>query len=214
MPVKIRLQRKGRKQRPYYHIVVADARAPRDGKYIQRIGSYNPLTVPATIELDRDAAYEWMQKGAQPTETVRSILRFKGVLYKKHLMRGVEKGALTEEQAEQKLQAWIEAKEQKLQDRRAEVAKAKEEERKKRFGSAPAPTPVSETIEEATQAVEAVASEEGMTLAEIAEAKAKAEEAANTAEEAVEEVVEEAAEVAADTTETVEEVVEEGKTEE
>ncbi len=186
MPVKIRLQRKGRKQRPYYHIVIADVRAPRDGKYIQRIGFYNPLTVPATIELDRDAAFDWLTKGAQPTETVRSILRFKGVLYKKHLMRGVAKGALTEEQAEQKLQAWIDEKEQKVTARREAVAAERVAEHAKRSGTKPAaPAPV-ETIEEATDAVDAAASEEGKTLAEIAEAKAAAEEAAQApAEEAV-----------------------------
>ncbi|MEL6717431.1 MAG: 30S ribosomal protein S16 [Bacteroidota bacterium] len=111
MPVKIRLQRKGRKKRPFYHIVIADSRAPRDGKFIEKIGTYNPMTKPATIDLDRDKAYDWLMKGAQPTETARAILRFKGVLYKKHLMQGVKKGALTEEQAQEKLNAWIEAKE-------------------------------------------------------------------------------------------------------
>ena len=81
MAVKLRLQRKGRKRAPFYHIVVADARSPRDGKYIERVGSYNPMTKPATIEIDRDAAFQWLLKGAQPTDTVRAILRFKGVLY-------------------------------------------------------------------------------------------------------------------------------------
>ena len=190
MPVKIRLQRKGRKQRPYYHIVVADVRAPRDGKYIQRIGFYNPLTVPATIELDRDAAYDWLSKGAQPTETVRSILRFKGVLYKKHLMRGVAKGALTEEQAAEKLQAWIDEKEQKVTARREAVAAARLAEHVKRSGTKPVVAAPVETIEEATDAVDAASSDEGKTLAEIAEAKAAAEEAAATVEETVEEVVE------------------------
>ena len=102
MAVKMRLQRKGRKKRPFYHIVVADARAPRDGRFIEKLGIYNPMTSPATIDLDRDRAFDWLQKGAQPTDTVRAILRFKGVLYKKHLMRGVKKGALTMEEAEAK----------------------------------------------------------------------------------------------------------------
>ena len=110
MAVKMRLQRKGRRKRPFYHIVVADSRAPRDGKYIERIGTYNPMTKPATINLDRDKAFEWLMKGAQPTDTVRAILRFKGVLYRKHLMRGVKKGALTLEQAEQMYQEYIQAK--------------------------------------------------------------------------------------------------------
>ncbi|MEO1714380.1 MAG: 30S ribosomal protein S16, partial [Bacteroidota bacterium] len=100
MPVKIRLQRRGRKKAPFYHIVVADSRAPRDGKFIEKVGTYNPLTKPATIDLDRDLAFDWLMKGAQPTDTVRAILRFKGVLYKKHLYRGVKKGALTQEEAE------------------------------------------------------------------------------------------------------------------
>lgn len=111
MSVKIRLQRRGRRKKPFYHIVVADARAPRDGRFIEKIGSYNPMTKPATIDLDRDRAFDWLMKGAQPTDTARAILRFKGVLYRKHLMRGVAKGALSEEQANKMYQDWIEAKE-------------------------------------------------------------------------------------------------------
>ena len=114
MAVKIRLQRKGRKKRPFYHIVVADARAPRDGRFIEKLGVYNPMTSPATIDLDRDKAYDWLTKGAQPTDTVRAILRFKGVLYKKHLMRGVKKGALTVEEADAKYKEWIADKESKI----------------------------------------------------------------------------------------------------
>lgn len=114
MAVKMRLQRKGRKKRPFYHIVVADARSPRDGRFIERLGSYNPMTKPATIDIDRDKAYDWLMKGAQPTDTVRAILRFKGVYYKKHLMRGVKKGAMTAEEAENKHQEWVEAKEAKI----------------------------------------------------------------------------------------------------
>lgn len=110
MAVKIRLQRHGRKKRPYYHIVVADARSPRDGKFIELIGTYNPITKPATIDINRDKALDWLGKGAQPTDTVRNILKFKGVLYKKHLMRGVKKGAMTIEEAEQKYQAFIQDK--------------------------------------------------------------------------------------------------------
>ena len=94
MSVKIRLQRRGRKKAPFYHIVIADARAPRDGKFIQKIGTYNPMTVPATINLDREEAFDWLMKGAQPTDTARAILRYKGVMYRKHLQRGVSKGAL------------------------------------------------------------------------------------------------------------------------
>ncbi len=127
MPVKIRLARRGRKKNPYYHVVVADARAPRDGKYIENLGSYNPMTVPATIELDRDKALEWLQKGAQPTETARAILKLKGVYYKKHLLRGVAKGALTEEKAAEMYQAWIDEKDSKIESKVAEVQKKKED---------------------------------------------------------------------------------------
>jgi len=121
MAVKMRLSRKGRKKAPFYHIVVADSRSPRDGKFIERIGGYNPMTKPATIELDRDAAYEWLSKGAQPTDTVKAILRFKGVYYKKHLMRGVSKGAMTVEQADVLYQKWIDAKEGKIEARKAQT---------------------------------------------------------------------------------------------
>jgi small subunit ribosomal protein S16 len=114
MSVKIRLARRGRTKNPYYHIVVADARAPRDGKFIERIGMYNPMTKPATIDLDRDRAYDWLTRGAQPTDTARAILKFKGVLYRKHLMRGVAKGALTEEAAMKKYQEFVDAKETKV----------------------------------------------------------------------------------------------------
>ena len=118
MAVKIRLQRKGKKRKPFYHIVIADARSPRDGRFIEKIGTYNPMTVPATIELDRDKAFEWIGNGAQPTDTVRAILRFKGLGYRKHLQRGVKKGALTQEKADELYQAWIEAKEEKIAKRR------------------------------------------------------------------------------------------------
>ena len=117
MSVKLRLQRKGRKKAPFYHIVVADARAPRDGKFIEKIGTYNPMTSPATINLNNDVAYEWLEKGAQPTDTVRAILSFKGVMYKKHLMRGVKKGAMTLEEAEAKYQAWVGSKTEKVAKR-------------------------------------------------------------------------------------------------
>lgn len=116
MPVKIRLQRKGRKKQPFYHIVVADARAPRDGRFIEQIGVYNPMTKPATISLDIDKAYQWLRNGAQPTETTKAIFRYKGVYFKKHLMRGVLKGALTEEQANEQLAAWLADKESKIQE--------------------------------------------------------------------------------------------------
>lgn len=106
MPVKIRLQRHGSKKRPFYFIVVADARAPRDGKFIQKIGTYNPLTVPASVQLDRQRALDWLHKGAQPTDTVRKILSYKGVLYLKHLLRGVKLGLFDDAAAMEKFQKW------------------------------------------------------------------------------------------------------------
>ena len=106
MAVKIRLQRHGSKKRPFYFIVVADARAPRDGKFIQKIGTYNPLTVPATIQLDRQKALEWLHKGAMPTDTCRRILSYKGVLFLKHLLRGVKLGLFDEATAMEKFQKW------------------------------------------------------------------------------------------------------------
>ena len=115
MPVKMRLARHGRKRYAYYHIVVADSRAPRDGRYIERIGSYNPNTNPASIDLDFDKAYDWLVKGAQPTDTVRAILSYKGVLYKKHLMGGVTKGAFDIAEAERRLDNWMTEKDAKIQ---------------------------------------------------------------------------------------------------
>ena len=139
MPVKIRLQRKGRRKRPFYHIVIADSRAPRDGKFIQKLGTYNPMTVPATIDLDGEAAYDWLMKGAQPTDTVRAILRYKGVLYRKHLQRGVAKGALSQEQADEKFAAWIADKEGKENTKREATAKQEADFRAKVSGTPPPP---------------------------------------------------------------------------
>lgn len=136
MAVKIRLARRGRKQRPYYHIVVADARSPRDGKFIEQIGSYNPMTKPATIEIDREKAFDWLQKGAQPTDTARAILRFKGVMYRMHLQRGVAKGALTQESADAQVAEWIAAKDAKVASRFEDTRKEVEELRKMIDGTA------------------------------------------------------------------------------
>lgn len=120
MPVKIRLQRHGSKKRPFYFIVVADARSPRDGKFIQKLGTYNPLTVPATIQIDRQKALDWLHKGAQPTDTVRRILSFKGVLYLKHLLRGVKLGLFDEATAMVKFQTWHEEHEIAINRRQEE----------------------------------------------------------------------------------------------
>ena len=124
MPVKIRLQRHGRKGKPFYWIVAADSRAKRDGKYLEKIGTYNPNTNPAMIDLDVDGAVKWLENGAQPTDTARAILSYKGALLKKHLNGGVKKGALTEEQAEAKFNAWIEEKAAKVQAKADGISKA------------------------------------------------------------------------------------------
>jgi len=127
MPVKIRLARHGRKRRPFYYIIAADSRAPRDGRYIERIGSYNPNTEPATIDLNFDKALSWLQNGAQPTDTCRTILSNEGVLLKKHLLRGVEKGAMTEAQADEKYNAWKSGKDasvKSVEEKTAAKAKA------------------------------------------------------------------------------------------
>ncbi len=118
MPVKIRLQRHGKKGKPFYWIVAADSRAKRDGKYLEKLGTYDPLTNPATVHLNVDHSVKWLQNGAQPTDTARDLLSSKGVMLKRHLLTGVRKGALSEEEAEKKFQAWVEEKEAKLAKRR------------------------------------------------------------------------------------------------
>ncbi len=124
MPVKIRLARHGRKQHAYYHIVVANSRAPRDGRFIERIGSYNPNTNPATIDLDFEKAISWLYKGAQPTDTARSILSQQGVMMKKHLLDGAKKGAFSEADAEVKFDAWMKEKTAKILASKEELTSA------------------------------------------------------------------------------------------
>ncbi len=194
----------GRKKRPFYHIVVADSRAPRDGRFIEKLGTYNPMTKPATIELDRDRAYEWLMKGAQPSDTARAILRFKGVLYKKHLMRGVQKGALTEEQAEKMLREWIEAKEAKIAERRKQTAEEEAAYHAKIAGTAPEikekpaeeetsevtteneEAATSEAAPEETPKEEAAPEEEKTEAADAKEAETEEKEAESAQEEAAE----------------------------
>ena len=129
MAVKMRLQRHGSKKRPFYFIVIADGRSPRDGKFIQKLGSYNPLTVPATIQIDRQKALDWLQKGAQPTDTVRRILSFKGVLYLKHLLRGVGLGLFDEAAAMEKFTTWSSEHEQHVAKRQGADKTARQEKR-------------------------------------------------------------------------------------
>ncbi len=142
MAVKIRLQRKGRKGAPFYHIVIADSRSPRDGKFIERIGSYNPMTSPATIELDNDKALSWIANGAQPTETVDAILRFKGVKFRKHLQLGVKKGAISQEAADATWTKWNDEKTAKVASRVEASKKAKQDFTKAVNGTAKAPKAV------------------------------------------------------------------------
>ena len=131
MPVKIRLQRHGKKGKPYYWIVAADARSKRDGKCLEKLGSYNPNVNPAIIELNVDGAVKWLQDGAQPTDTARAILSYKGVMLKNHLAGGVRKGALTEEQAEAKFQAWLDDKATKVDAKKDGLAKVDADARAK-----------------------------------------------------------------------------------
>jgi small subunit ribosomal protein S16 len=130
MATKIRLQRHGKKGKPFYYIVVADARAPRDGRFIERLGSYNPNTNPATIDINFDKTLDWVNNGAQPTDTCRAILSYKGVLYKKHLQGGLKKGALTEEQVDSKFQEWLDHKDNKITGKKDSLTTAKQDARK------------------------------------------------------------------------------------
>lgn len=127
MAVKIRLARRGRKKLAMFDVVVADARAPRDGRFIEKIGTYNPLTNPASIVLDDQKAFDWLMKGAQPTDTIKAMLSYRGILLRRHLQIGVIKGALTQEQADGKLAEWLQAKESKIQGKRDNLAKSKQD---------------------------------------------------------------------------------------
>lgn len=133
MSTKIRLQRHGKKRYAFFHVVVADARAPRDGKFIEKLGVYNPNTNPATIDIDFDRALYWVKTGAQPTDTCRALLSYKGVLHKDHLDRGVLKGAMTQEQADKKFEAWMKDKEGKIEGKKDSLSKSKEEQEKARL---------------------------------------------------------------------------------
>lgn len=132
MAVKIRLARRGRKKLARYDVVVADARAPRDGRFIEKIGTYNPLTNPASIELNDEKAFQWLMNGAQPTDTVKAMLSYRGIMLRKHLQIGVNKGALTQEQADKKLADWVNAKQAKIQGKRDLLAKNKQDDAKAR----------------------------------------------------------------------------------
>ncbi|MFY0630516.1 MAG: 30S ribosomal protein S16 [Flavobacteriaceae bacterium] len=171
MSVKIRLQRHGKKGKPFYWIVAADARAKRDGRYLEKLGTYNPNTNPAIIDLDVDGAVKWLQNGAQPTDTAKAILSYKGAMLKNHLAGGVRKGALTEEQAEEKFNAWLEEKAGKVASKEENLAKAKADakakalEAEKAVNEARTAVAVEEVAEEVAEEVEAAAE----TTEEVAE---------------------------------------------
>ena len=194
MPVKIRLQRHGKKGKPFYWIVAADARSKRDGKYLEKIGTYNPNTNPATIDLDLDGAVNWLQKGAQPTDTAKAILSYKGAMLKNHLVGGVRKGALTEEQAAEKFQAWLDEKAGKITEKEDGLSKAKADVK---AAALAAEVKINEERSAAVQEAENAA------IKEAADAKA--------AEQAAKEVVEEAAPESIDDAQNA--ASEEGKTE-
>ena len=173
MPVKIRLQRHGKKGKPFFWIVAADSRAKRDGRFLEKLGTYNPNTNPASIDINIDNSVQWLQNGAQPTDTARAILSYKGVLLKKHLIDGVSKGALTMEQVEEKFSAWVTEKEQAVANKKNKLADDK-----------------------AKAKAEALKAEEAVNQARLAAAEEAAVEA--IAEEATEEATEEAIEEAAE----------------
>ena len=133
MAVKIRLARKGRKKKAFYHVVVADSRSPRDGRYIEKIGSYNPITNPATIELDFDKALGWLQNAALPTDTCRAILSYKGVLIKKHLLEGVKKGAFDDAEATRRFEEWLKQNEAKIEAKKSGLEKTQDDDLGKRL---------------------------------------------------------------------------------
>ncbi len=191
MSVKIRLARKGRKKQAYYHVVVADSRSPRDGRFIEKIGIYNPITDPATIDINFEKALGWLQKGAQPTETCRAILKYKGVMMKKHLIEGVKKGAFDEAEADRRFNEWLKGKDEQIEMKKSGLEKLGEDIRQKRL--------------EAEKAIkEARAAEYAKKLAAIAAEAEAAARAAAAPEATVEAVAEAADEVAAE--ETVAEV--------
>ena len=205
MATKIRLQRFGKKGKPFFHVVVADSRSPRDGKFIERLGSYNPNTNPATIEINFEKTLDWVNKGAEPTDTARAILSYKGVLYKKHLEGGVKKGALTTEQADAKFAAWLENKGGQIEGKKDSLTANKGEARKAALAAEAKKNsdraaaivlknaPVEEVVEEVVVAEELVAEEAPVVEAateEVAVEETVVEEAP-VAETVVEEVVEE-----------------------
>ena len=190
MSVKIRLQRHGKKGKPYYWIVAADLRSKRDGKYLEKLGFYNPNTNPATIEIDIEKSIEWLKNGAQPTKTARNILSYKGIMLKYHLLGGVAKGAFTEEEAEKRFNAWIEEKTKQIDDKKGELSKEDEERKTKALENEKLANEVRIKAQKEATAEAAAAEEAPAEEAAEEEAPAKeeaAEEEAPAKEEAAEE---------------------------
>ncbi|MGD1840450.1 MAG: 30S ribosomal protein S16 [Thermonemataceae bacterium] len=210
MAVKIRLARRGRKKRAMYDVVIADARSPRDGRFIEKIGTYNPNTNPATINLDDDKALDWILKGAQPTDTMRAILSYRGVMLRKHLQVGVRKGAITQEQADAKFEAWKQEKATQIQGKVDTLAKKKADEKKAKLD---AETKIKEEREKAI--AERKAAVEAEEKAKEEAEKATEEEVADD-QKAVEEATDDqkVVEKAADDQKTAEEAPATEKTEE
>ncbi len=184
MSVKIRLQRHGKKGKPFYWIVAADARSKRDGRFLEKLGIYNPNTNPATIDLNLDQAVQWLHNGAQPTDTARAILSYKGALMKHHLDGGVRKGALTQEQADAKLAKWLEEKATKVTSKKEGLSKAQEAEKAKalkaekaandkRAAAAAEALKAEEAVEEVAEEVEEVVAEVAVEEAPVAEVVAE-----------------------------------------
>ena len=200
MSVKIRLQRHGKKGKPFYWIVAADARAKRDGRYLEKLGTYNPNTNPATINLDIDGAVKWLQDGAQPTDTAKTILSYKGAMLKNHLVGGVRKGALTEEQAEEKFQAWVDLKAGKVASKEETVAKAKLDvkakalEAEKAVNEARVAAAIEEVVEEVAEVAPEAEVAEDVVVEAAPEAEVVEEVVAEAAPEATEEKKEDSAE--------------------
>jgi len=188
MPVKIRLQRHGKKGKPFYWIVAADSRAKRDGKFLEKLGTYNPTKVPAEITLNIDRAVEWLFNGAQPTNTARAILKYKGAMLKKHLLVGVKKGAFSEEEAEKRFRAWLAEKEAKIQAHQDEVDAARAKAKAERLEKEKA-------VNQARLEAQKAANAEIIAEAEKKEADAAGNEPVDAVEEALksEQTIEEAA---------------------
>ena len=183
MPVKIRLQRHGKKGKPFYWVVAADARAKRDGRYLEKLGTYNPNTNPATVDINEDNAVNWLEKGAQPTDTARTLMSYKGIMLRHHLNGGVRKGALTQEEADKKLAAWLEEKNAKIQAKKEGLTKEEADAKAKRLATEKAVSDkrladaaAAET--EATIAEEAAPVEAEKATPVVTEEAVKAEEAA------------------------------------